>query len=128
MPPNDNARTILVVDDDEGIREIERRYLEPAGYRVLEAGHAVQAIGLIESGVMVDLVISDLVMPEMGGEEMAARLRTSRPDLKVLYVTGRIDRVMNARPLVDIEAYLNKPFTGVELLTAVSLLLLGPST
>jgi two-component system, cell cycle sensor histidine kinase and response regulator CckA len=125
--PGAESRTILVVDDDESIREIERRYLEPVGYRVLEAANALEAIGLLESGAMVDLVISDLIMPEMGGEEMALRLRINRPALKVLFVTGRIDRVMDARPRVDIEAYLNKPFTGPSLTAAVARLLFGPT-
>jgi CheY-like chemotaxis protein len=125
LPQDTKARTILIVDDDESIRDIERRYLEPAGYRVLEASSALDAIRLIDSGAVVDLVISDLVMPELGGEEMASRVRLQRPALKVLYVTGRIDRVMDARPLAEIEAYLNKPFTGSELIEAVSRLLFG---
>jgi CheY-like chemotaxis protein len=122
------GHTILVVDDDESIREIQRRHLETAGYRVLVAGSALDAIGLIESGAEVDLLISDLMMPEMGGEAMASRLRLNRPALKVLYVTGRMDRVLDAQPLVGIEAYLNKPFTGAGLAEAVSRLLFGTAT
>ena len=122
-PKGANARTILIVDDDSSIRAIERRYLAPAGYRVLEAADAREAIALIESGAVVDLVISDLVMPDMDGEEMVSRLRLNRPLLRVLFVTGRIDLVMNARPLADVEAYLNKPFLGADLIKAVSRLL-----
>jgi two-component system cell cycle sensor histidine kinase/response regulator CckA len=119
------GHTILVVDDDASIRQIERRHLETAGYRVLEAGGPLAAIGLIESGAEVDLLISDLVMPGMGGEAMASRLRLNRPALKVLYVTGRLDRVRDAQPLAGVEAYLNKPFTGAGLAEAVSRLLFG---
>lgn len=124
-PDGLNARTILIVDDDASIRAIERRYLVPAGYRVLETGNGREAIALIESGAVVDLVISDMVMPDMDGEEMVSRLRRNRPLLKVLFVTGRIDLVMNARPLADVEAYLNKPFAGAQLIQAVSQLLSG---
>jgi FixJ family two-component response regulator len=65
-------------------------------------------------------------MPELGGDEMARRIRATRPDLKVLYVTGHIDRLMDERPLLwDGEAFLDKPFTAQALLEAVSMILFG---
>ena len=64
-------------------------------------------------------------MPELGGDEMVSRVRTTRPDLKVLYVIGRIDRLMDARPLWAGEAFLDKPFTAAGLTEAVGLLLHG---
>jgi two-component system, cell cycle sensor histidine kinase and response regulator CckA len=117
--------TILVVDDEAGIRTVARRALEDAGYQVLEASHGPAAIKLLAQGADLDLLIADLNMPGLDGNEMVRRIRTSRPDLKVLYVSGHISRLMDARPLWQGEAFLNKPFTNESLREAVSLLLYG---
>jgi two-component system cell cycle sensor histidine kinase/response regulator CckA len=115
---------VLVVDDEEPIRQLERRILAGAGYRVIEASRAVEAFALLAHETHVALVIADLQMPEIGGEEMARRIRRDRPDLKVLYVTGHIDELMNDRsPLWEGEAFLEKPFSAKALLEAVSLLI-----
>ena len=73
----------------------------------------------------IDLLIADLDMPDVSGDEMVRRIRSLRPDLKVLYVTGHIDSLMNARPLWDGEAFLDKPFTANGLVEAVALLIYG---
>jgi two-component system cell cycle sensor histidine kinase/response regulator CckA len=117
--------TILVVDDNEHIRTIERRYLESFGYDVMDAGDAAEAIGLISSGCPVDLVVTDLRMPEIGGEEMVARIRVTHPGLKVLYVSGKRDAVLDGHMLADTEGFLGKPFDGSQLAEAVSSLLFG---
>src|ERR1700688_3709503 len=122
-PPN--APTVLVVDDEAGIRMVARRALEQAGYRVLEASNGRAAINLLAEGAALDLLIADLNMPGLGGNEMVRRIRTTRPDLKVLYVSGHISRLMDARPLWEGEAFLNKPFTNDGLREAVALLLYG---
>jgi len=115
---------VLVVDDEEPIRQLERRILESGGYRVIEASRAVEAFSLLQKEIQVDLVIADLQMPDLGGEEMARRIRRDRPDIKVLYVTGHIDELMDERStLWEGEAFLDKPFTAKALLEAVSLLL-----
>jgi FixJ family two-component response regulator len=64
-------------------------------------------------------------MPELGGKEMVRRIRATRPDLKVLFVTGHIDLLMDARPLWEGEAFLDKPFSAAGLREAASLLLHG---
>jgi two-component system cell cycle sensor histidine kinase/response regulator CckA len=120
-----NQPIVLVVDDEAPIRQIERRLLEQAGYQVIEASSAVDALALLHDGKSIDLLIADLDMPEVSGDEMVRRIRTERPDLKVLYVTGHIDRLMDARPLWDGEAFLDKPFSMNGLVEAVSLLLYG---
>jgi two-component system cell cycle sensor histidine kinase/response regulator CckA len=91
------SHTILLVDDDASIREIERRYLELAGYHVMQASGGLDAMALIQGGLPVELLITDLRMPEMGGEEMVSRLRATHPNLKVLFVTGSIEGLLNAR-------------------------------
>jgi CheY-like chemotaxis protein len=119
---------LLVVDDDPHSRELEQVILEPAGYQVFRLGSGAAAIALLETGRPLDLLIADLSMPEMDGIEMVRRIRTTRPDLKVLYVTGHIDLLMDMRPLGKNEAFLEKPFTYLGLREAVSLLLYGTVT
>jgi len=115
---------VLVVDDEEPIRQLERRILESGGYRVIEASRAFEAFALLQKDLQVDLVIADLQMPDLGGEEMARRIRRDRPEIRVLYVTGHIDELMDERStLWEGEAFLDKPFTAKALLEAVSLLL-----
>jgi two-component system, cell cycle sensor histidine kinase and response regulator CckA len=120
------APVVLVVDDESPIREIERRILEKGGYEVVEASSGAEAFARIEQGPPPDLMIVDLEMPEMSGEELVQRVHAIRGHLKVLYVTGNIDRLLDARELAwEGEAFLDKPFSAKGLLEAVSLLLTG---
>ena len=117
---------VLVVDDEEPIRQMERRILEKAGYRVIEASDGAQGFEMLKDGKPLDLLIADLDMPEVGGEEMVRRIRVLRPDLKVLYVTAHIDRLLDVRQtLWEGEAFLDKPFSMDGLIEAVALLLYG---
>jgi two-component system cell cycle sensor histidine kinase/response regulator CckA len=117
---------VLVVDDEEPIRQIERRVLEKGGYRVIEAPDGSQGVAMLKDGRTLDLLIADLDMPALGGEEMVRQIRAARPDLKVLYVTAHIDRLFDVRHTMwEGEAFLDKPFTAQGLLEAVSLLLYG---
>ena len=126
MTPLPAAATVLVVDDEQPIRVYARRVLEAEGYQVTEAPNALEAIALLAAGTPLDLLMADLHMPDLRGDEIARRIRTSRADLKVLYVTGHIDRLLEDRPMLwEGEAYLDKPFTPGGLLEAVSLLLYG---
>ena len=120
---------VLVVDDEAPIRQMEMRILQKAGYRVAEAASGPEAIRMLEEGLVLDLLIADLEMPELTGDVMVRRIHAVRPNLKVLYVTGNIGRVLDVRSLVwEGEAFLDKPFTGKGLLEAVSLLLTGTIT
>jgi CheY-like chemotaxis protein len=128
MPPKrspDDKPTVLLVDDEKQIRLLARRILEDQGYHVTEASSGLEAIELLSHGATLDLLMADLDMPELGGDEMVRRIRMTRPDLKVLYVTGHIDRLMDARPLWAGEAFLDKPFDAAGLREAVSLLIHG---
>jgi CheY-like chemotaxis protein len=105
--------TVLVVEDEEEVRALARDVLEMNGYTVLEARDAEDAVRLGEShpGV-IDLLITDVVMPRVSGPELARRLRASRPDLKVLCMSGYPES-----PAREVEgagswtAWLEKPFT-----------------
>jgi two-component system cell cycle sensor histidine kinase/response regulator CckA len=126
MPAHNAHPVVLVVDDEEPIRRAARRILEIGGYAVLEADNGASAVALLTDEAHVDLLLADLEMPELSGEEMARRLRMTRPDLKVLYVSGHVDRLMDERPcLWEGEAFLEKPFTPEGLSQAVSMLLFG---
>jgi two-component system cell cycle sensor histidine kinase/response regulator CckA len=120
------APVVLVADDEPVVREMARRILEGAGYQVVEARDGAEAVALLERGTHVDLLMADLEMPNLSGEEMVQRIRATERDLKVLYVSGVVDRLLDARPMLwEGEAYLEKPFTPAGLEEAVSLLYYG---
>ncbi len=108
------------------MRELERRVLERTGHHVHEAAGAAAAFAWLADGKRVDLLIADIDMPDLGGVERVRHIRTSRPDLKVLYVSGNVDRLMDVSSTPG-EAFLDKPFTAKRLIEAVSRLLSGPS-
>ena len=117
---------VLVVDDDASMRELEGRILSAGGYQVIEADGAAAASNILNSGQHIDLLIADLDMPDVTGEEMVLRIRATKPGQKVLYVSATVDRLLDARQILDDnEAFLDKPFTAKGLLQAVSLLLYG---
>ena len=84
------AETILLVEDERAVRMLTRVVLERNGYHVLEASHGVEAMGVWEQHAdSIDLLLTDLVLPEgISGRELAARLRQSRPGLRVIYTSG----------------------------------------
>lgn len=115
---------VLIVDDEDRTRDLERRILETGPYQVIEASGAHEAFAILDAGQKVDLMISDLEMPELSGEEMVKAVRAKRPTMKVLYVSGVVDRLLDARHVLgEGEAFLDKPFTAKLLLEAVSMLL-----
>jgi two-component system cell cycle sensor histidine kinase/response regulator CckA len=117
---------VLVVDDEREVRELEQSMLGHAGYDVLTAEGGAAALALVVEGQGVDVVVADLMMPDMDGTEMIRRLRAVRPDLKVLFVTGYSDHLFDEQPwLWQDVAFLDKPFTMNGLLEAVSTLLSG---
>jgi two-component system cell cycle sensor histidine kinase/response regulator CckA len=125
MKPS-NLPLVLVVDDEAPIRTMETRILEAGGYAVKQASGASEAFAMLKDGLTPDLIIADLDMSELSGEEMVGRIHAARPNQKVLYVTGNIDRLLDARSLLwDGEAFLDKPFNANGLREAVALLLFG---
>jgi CheY-like chemotaxis protein len=125
MTPN-RTPIVLIVDDEPAIREVARRILESNQYTVIEASDGVEAVALLATDAPIDLLMADLEMPTLTGEETARRCRQARPDLKILYVSGVVDRLLDARPtLWEGEAFLDKPFTAAGLLQAVGLLVHG---
>jgi two-component system cell cycle sensor histidine kinase/response regulator CckA len=113
--------TILLVEDEEGLRALNARGLASRGYTVLEAGNGVEAIDVLEkSGKPVDLVVSDVVMPEMDGPTLARELRARNPGLKIIFVSGYAeDAFQKNLPEHGHFAFLPKPFTLKQLVAAV---------
>jgi DNA-binding NtrC family response regulator len=101
-----------VVEDDEGVRWMTRRILVDAGYRVLEAADGTSALELLgRDGAAVQLVITDVVMPGMGGRALADELGRLRPDLPVLFTSGYTDGEILRRGLLEPgTAFVQKPF------------------
>jgi two-component system, cell cycle sensor histidine kinase and response regulator CckA len=109
--------TVLVVDDQDHLRSIVRDVLEAAGYRVLEAANGAEALtAAAGAGADVDLVLTDLTMPGMDGWQLVERLRSTRPGLPALIMSGLAERDEAASTS---QAYLAKPFTAEALQEAV---------
>jgi two-component system, cell cycle sensor histidine kinase and response regulator CckA len=105
--------TILLVEDEEAVRVFASKALERQGYTVLEARHGRDALlRLADYAGPIQLLITDIVMPEMGGGELARRLTAERTDLRVLYMSGYADGETARRGLGVGAAYLQKPFTS----------------
>ena len=113
--------TILLVEDEEGLRALNARGLASRGYTVLEAGNGVEAIDVLEkSDGRVDLVVSDVVMPEMDGPTLLRELRNRNPELKIIFVSGYAeDAFQKHLPPGGQFAFLAKPFTLKQLVNAV---------
>jgi len=118
--------TVLIVDDEAPVRDVQSKMLSQAGYEIIAVGTAAKALETIREKSTIDLVIADVHMPEMNGDEMARHIRAIRPDLKILFVTGFSDTLFANQPVLwDHQAFLDKPFTRQGLLEAVTLLLKG---
>jgi two-component system cell cycle sensor histidine kinase/response regulator CckA len=113
--------TILIVEDEEGLRTLNARGLISRGYTVLEAGNGVEAIEVLEkNGGHVDLVVSDVVMPEMDGPTLLKELRRRNPELKIIFVSGYAEDAFEKNlPEHGQFAFLPKPFTLKQLVAVV---------
>jgi two-component system cell cycle sensor histidine kinase/response regulator CckA len=113
--------TILLVEDEEAVRAFAARALQSRGYKVFEAASGVEALEVMkESGGTVDLVVSDVVMPELDGPSMLRELRKTRPDLKIIFISGYAEDAFK-KNLPDGEKFhfLPKPFSLKQLAVAV---------
>jgi two-component system cell cycle sensor histidine kinase/response regulator CckA len=113
--------TILLVEDEEGLRGLNARGLRSRGYTVLEAANGVEAIDVLaKRGSPVDLVVSDVVMPEMDGPTMLKEMRSKNAELKVIFVSGYAeDAFEKSLPEGEQFNFLPKPFTLAQLVAAV---------
>jgi two-component system, cell cycle sensor histidine kinase and response regulator CckA len=109
--------TVLIVEDEPSVRAIAVRALEDGGYQVLEAENGVDALGVAaDHPGGLDLVVTDLIMPRMGGRELVERLRMNQPNLKALYTSGYAEEGETELHIPPEEAdFIHKPFTGSSL-------------
>jgi two-component system cell cycle sensor histidine kinase/response regulator CckA len=111
---------VLIVEDQPEVAQLVRRLIEPAGYTITVATDALTAVGQVAAGARPDLLITDVVMPSMTGPELAAALRTHRPDLPVLYMSGYTAASLGPQLHLDDNSMLiEKPFTRSTLLGAI---------
>jgi DNA-binding NtrC family response regulator len=109
------------VEDEEIVRRMAREILMMSGYKVIEARHGRQALEIIErKQEKIDLMLTDVVMPQMSGRELAERLALFHPEMKVLYMSGYTDdAIMHHGVLDEGMPFLQKPFTPSALATKV---------
>jgi two-component system, cell cycle sensor histidine kinase and response regulator CckA len=122
-PGRENARaaTILVAEDEPGIRRIAERILSGAGFHVLAAASGSEALELTRRhGDDIDVLLTDVVMPQMSGVELADRLKHDHPRLESIFMSGYPDAMLSERGVLeDKHRYLHKPFTSADLLSEI---------
>src|SRR5690349_13824003 len=102
--------SVLVVDDEEAVRKRVDRVLREGGYRTTTAADGPEAIDAASKLDTLDVLVTDVMMPQMQGDELARRLRQRQPGLKVLYLTGYSDQLFKDKiTLWEDEAFLDKP-------------------
>ena len=115
---------MLLVEDEDLVREMATRLLRRQGYQVIAVTDGIDALTAFdtagESGKAIDVLLTDMIMPRMGGTELAQLLREKRPDLPVVYMSGYVGNVDGTREHFEEGAwFLQKPFTAFTLLRAV---------
>jgi CheY-like chemotaxis protein len=109
----DNFETVLVVEDEDIVRDLVCEVLEDQGYNVICARDGIEALNMAEDcDGPIHLLVTDVIMPHMNGHELAGKLSQLRPDMKVLYVSGYSDNEIGDHGLLDPRyELLQKPFT-----------------
>ncbi len=111
------TETILLVEDEDGVRDLAHEVLESCGYTILEAGLPTEAILLAERHAgLIHLLITDVVMPRMSGPRLATTLAPVRPEMRVLYISGYTDNaIVHHGVLEPGTVFVQKPFTPATL-------------
>jgi PAS domain S-box-containing protein len=127
-PPEPSPRgheTVLVAEDSESLRELIRELLTEQGYNVLTVSQGEEALALIQEGTQpVDLLLTDVVMPRLGGKDLTERLMATHPGLRVVYMSGYSGGAISSQGVLDGGAILlEKPFTGEKLARTIRLAL-----
>jgi CheY-like chemotaxis protein len=119
--PRGDGEAILVVEDEEALREVTRRVLARNGYSVLVAASGAEALSVSNSfAEPIDLLLTDVIMPGMLGKEVVERIRLARPDIGVLYMSGYAHPVLASQGTLDLGISLvEKPFSERDLVVRV---------
>ncbi|TLY29236.1 MAG: response regulator [Nitrospirae bacterium] len=126
--PNSSLQpgTILLVEDDKGVRDLARTVLLQRGYTVLFAGDGDKALKVAQFHVgPIDLLVTDVVMPGLSGPQLAERMRALRPHLRVLFISGMVHEATVKGPALAEGGFLSKPFPGEALIGKVQEILAG---
>ena len=115
--------TVLVVEDETPLRRLVVKVLSRAGHHVLEAANGEEAIALASRQPSIDLLLADVVMPVMSGPDLVARLRATRPELIVVYMSGYDNALIGQKALEHTASFLHKPFTPRALMAKVGALI-----
>jgi len=119
-PAPSGTETILLAEDEPALRTLTSRMLTTRGYSVIAAETPHQALQLAKSSPhSIDLLLTDLVMPQMDGHQLANQMRTHIPELRILYMSGYADQALLADKTRDLRPFLEKPFTAADLATKV---------
>jgi|SRR5579859_3839767 len=115
------TETILIVEDEEAVRKLVRRTLEKQGYELLVAASGIEALDLLyQHKGRIHLLITDVIMPQMGGRQLAEKLKAELPDIQVLFISGYTETsIVRGGSLGKDEAFLQKPFTPLALARCV---------
>ncbi len=115
------SERVLVVEDDHSLRKLVRNVLEKYGYQVLEAPNGEEALKVVAKNERpIHLLVTDVVMPGMGGRELAERLQSQQPDIKVLFMSGYMDQTISYQDLLAAELnFIEKPFSPQKLANKV---------
>jgi two-component system cell cycle sensor histidine kinase/response regulator CckA len=111
--PARTGQTVLVVEDEDGLRQLTRRLLQGQGYVVLTAANAAEAMALVDANASIDLLLTDVVMPGASGAELTKQAVERRPALRVIYMSGYTEETIVHRGVLNPGiAFLHKPFTS----------------
>jgi CheY-like chemotaxis protein len=122
-PPNAKATgTILVAEDEPALRGLVKATLEQSGYDVVEAADGYDAMRIVEQHAgEIHLLLTDVIMPLMNGQELASRMKAIRPGVQILYMSGYTDDVLAFHGITSPDvAFIQKPFTPSELIARVA--------
>jgi PAS domain S-box-containing protein len=119
--PRAGIHTVLVVEDEEGLRDLAKRLLQRHGYTVLVAAHADEALRLFDEHPSIDVLLTDVVMPGASGPDLTRQLIDQRPALRVIYMSGYTEEAIVQHGVIKPGiAFLNKPFTSEALAEKIS--------
>ena len=120
------SETVLLVEDEDAVRSLAEVVLQRNGYQVISARNASDALTIVTSGRKVDVVVTDVMMPNMSGPQLARRLHEIRPEIMVLYMSGYTANAIVDQGLIETgSAFLSKPFSSTSLALAVRSVLDG---
>ena len=117
-------QTILLVEDEDSVRRLMKRVLELCNYHVLEASNGREGLAIAEQyASTIDLIISDVILPEMSGRDMVEQVRAMYPDIRVLFMSGYTDDIVLRHGIGELGSFLQKPFPPDVLLHRVGMML-----